>query len=68
MIYNPSGRSSYCATVFEDGSYHRLNFEEIKQILSYKFMNKSILERLLKRVFFYNAIILKLREKLINKD
>ncbi len=32
--------------------FDRLSFEEIKQILSYKFMNRSISERLLRRVFF----------------
>ncbi|GES98600.1 zinc finger MYM-type protein 2-like [Rhizophagus clarus] len=39
-----------------------LSFKEIQQILSHKFMDGSTPERLLRRVFFYNAIILGLRE------
>ncbi|GBC07728.1 hypothetical protein RclHR1_07660004 [Rhizophagus clarus] len=35
-----------------------LSFKEIQQILSHKFMNGSTPERLLRRVFFHNAIIL----------
>ncbi|GES80802.1 zinc finger MYM-type protein 2-like [Rhizophagus clarus] len=38
-----------------------LSFKEIQQILSHKFMDGSTPERLLRRVFFHNAIILGLR-------
>ncbi|PKY62172.1 hypothetical protein RhiirA4_488201, partial [Rhizophagus irregularis] len=38
-----------------------LSFEEIQQILSHKLMDRSMPERLLRRVFFHNAIILGLR-------
>lgn len=38
-----------------------LNFSEIRQILSHKFMDGSTPERLLRWVFFHNAIILGLR-------
>jgi len=38
-----------------------LSFTEIRQVLSHKFMDGSTPERLLRRVFFHNAIILGLR-------
>ncbi|GES78074.1 zinc finger MYM-type protein 2-like [Rhizophagus clarus] len=39
-----------------------LSFKEIQQILFHKFMDGSTPKRLLRRVFFHNAIILGLRE------
>lgn len=38
-----------------------LSFEEIQQILSHKLMDGSTPERLLRRIFFHNSIILGLR-------
>jgi len=45
----------------ETKGFDGLSFEEIKQVLSHKFMDGSTSERLLRRVFFHNAIILGLR-------
>ncbi|GET00577.1 zinc finger MYM-type protein 2-like [Rhizophagus clarus] len=57
-----SGKIKYLSNLGygEANGSNGLSFKEIQQILSHKFMDGSTPERLLRRVFFHNAIILKL--------